>query len=46
MNKKNGNIFKNPIHSISTAFDKNYNIIVKASQAFHNIKTKSKNKNK
>jgi len=46
MNKKNGNIFKSSVHSISTAFDKNFNIIVKASQSFNNLKNKSKNKNK
>lgn len=44
MNKKNGNIFKSSILSIYTDFDKNYNIIAKASQVFRNIKGKDKNK--
>ncbi len=41
--KKNGNIFKSKTYSSSTAFDKNYNIIVKASQTFNN---KDANNNK
>lgn len=41
--KKNGNIFKSSELSISTAFDKNYNIIMKAAEVYNNKKSKGEN---
>lgn len=43
--KKNGNIFKSSEYSTSTAFDKNYNIIMKAAEVYNSKKSQSE-KNK
>ena len=42
--KKNGNIFKNNKYSVSTCFDKNYNILIKYCKSL-NLKKDVKNQN-